>query len=93
MISDIMFYIFTLFVIAALINLAIMIRYEKVLKAIEKNDDAINKTVMPIYITIQVIRRFAQDHPIAGFIHICSFNYMLFTAPVLFLLFVLEAIF
>jgi hypothetical protein len=92
MINDIIYYIFAMFMVAAIILLVIIFSYEKVLKAIQNNDETINRNVMPICLTVQVMRRFSKNYPIAGLIYTCTFYYMLFTIPVIFILVILESI-
>ncbi|MDD2684573.1 MAG: hypothetical protein PHY62_00250 [Gallionella sp.] len=91
MLSAAMFYTFAAFVVAAITYLVSLVCYEQELKIIEKEDASINRNAIPLLIAIQTIKIFSKTHPVAGFVHACSFYYMLAAAPMLFFLMVLES--
>jgi hypothetical protein len=92
MISTIMFYVFGLFIAVALIFLVTLMSYEKRLKVIEHDERGANPDVIPLVLTIRIMKRFSRSHPLAGFVYRYSFYYMLLACPALFLLMVLEYI-
>ncbi|MDD2701286.1 MAG: hypothetical protein PHH36_08600 [Sideroxydans sp.] len=92
MIDNIMFYVFGLFVVAAIIYLAIFLFYEKSLKAIEHDEKLIQSESAPLSLNIRTIKRFSSSHPVAGLIYRGLFYYMLGAVPGIIVLMVLKSI-